>query len=218
MNDLKIHYRKQCNALAKDYLVPDFVTDKTKFLFLLESPHVQELLHGAPVSGSSGASMSKYLFGEQYERLALGRIVKKNAVEQLSRPSIDKAGLMNVCQIPLQKAAYSEHDVQRSYAELFAIFASIRSANHKTAFQDPGWNAVQEILAESLRRKLERLRSQVLYIVPCGRFAQKFFRLAGVTSPSWSVIEGIPHPSYNGWSKSEYQPAVQQLIALFQKS
>jgi hypothetical protein len=205
------------NELAKGYLVEDIVPEQATFLFLLESPHVQELKFGAPVSGSSGTSMTKHLFGEQYEKYPLGILVKKNRDEGLNRPSINKVALMNVCHIPMQGAAYKDEQVRAHYGEFFKILEGVRTSNQKDVFPNPDWNAVQEIIVESLRKKLVKLADRPLYVIPCGRFAQKFFRLAGVNSPQWTIVHGVPHPSYNGWSKSEYANAVGYLVGEFRK-
>ncbi len=204
-------YRKLFNALAAQYLVSDYVTERTKVLFILESPHVQELKHGAPVSGPSGASMSRHLFGDRFAHLPLGVIVKKNVDEKLLRPSLDRIGLMNVCQIPLQATAYADAALTAQHAPFFAALAAVRTASGAAAFTDPRKQAVQQIIMGSIRRKLAKLTEQELYIVPCGRFAQSFFRLVAVSSPAWVVIDDVPHPSYNNWSKPQYAAAIDRV-------
>jgi len=213
----KEQIRNLFNQLAQHYLVEDIIPDPATFLFLLESPHVQELKFGAPVSGSSGASMTKHLFGEQYEKYPLGILVKKNRDEELNRPSINKVALMNVCQIPMQGAAYKDPQIRERFAAFFNMLEQVRTQNNRDVFARDDLNAVQAVIVDSLRRKLEKLQDRHLYIVPCGKFAQKFFRLAEVNSPSWTILGGVPHPSYNGWSKSEYGAAVGRLITEFQK-
>ncbi|MGB8955124.1 MAG: hypothetical protein WCC10_07105 [Tumebacillaceae bacterium] len=195
------------DELAKEYRVPDLVPEPCTFLFLLESPHVQELKHGAPVSGSSGISMTKHLFGDRFGKEPLGIVVKNQRV--------DKVGLMNVCQIPMQAVAYGDEELKAKYAEFLAILERVRSTNNKMSYADSNWNDVQEILVENLRHRLGLLTERNLHVVPCGKFAQKFFRLADVQSPKWRVLEGVPHPSYNGWSKSEYAAAVNSLLEAF---
>ncbi|TCP59619.1 hypothetical protein EV586_101851 [Tumebacillus sp. BK434] len=217
MSASKQELRAIFNELAKNYLVQDLITEQARFMFLLESPHVQELKIGAPVSGSSGASMTKHLYGEQYERFPLGVLLKKNRDDNLNRPSLNKVALMNVCQIPMQAAAYHDPEVRARYGSFFQVLEGVRSANNKLIYSNQTWNEVQEIIVESLRKKLIKLQEHPLVVVPCGRFAQKFFRLAAVQSPLWQVIEGVPHPSYNGWSKSEYAGAVHVLKAEFAK-
>ncbi|GMA49883.1 hypothetical protein GCM10025857_12400 [Alicyclobacillus contaminans] len=214
--ELKEALRRACNELADGYMVPDIVPTTASFVFLLESPHVQELKYGAPVSGSSGASMSRHLFGEAYGHLPLGIIVKKNRDEQLHRPSLDKVGLMNVCNIPMQGSAYGNPDVVRKYADLLRALETLRTAGQSTSYKDPALALTQDILLENLRKRLRKLWDRSLFLVPCGRFAQKFFALADLVSPQWQVVTGIPHPSYNNWSKPQYAGAVSRLVSLFQ--
>ncbi len=215
---LYTRYRDAANQLAKQYAVKDIVPDTAVFIFLLESPHIQELKYGAPVSGSSGASMSRYLFGEAYGHLPLGIIVKKNWDEQLHRPSIDRVGLMNVCNIPMQQSAYGDQSFGPAETELLRILGNLRTAGAATAYRDPAWGIVQEIVLRNLRKRLSELRDRPLVLVPCGRFAQKFFALADIHSPNWQVISDIPHPSYNNWSKPTYRAAIERLVTAFQRT
>ena len=200
-------WKSMFDQLAGEYKVPDLVPESSAFLFLLESPHVQELKHGAPVSGSSGTSMTKHLFADRFGKEPLGIVVKNQRV--------DKVGLMNVCQIPMQAAAYGDEELKAKYAELLAILERVRSTNNKLSYGNSDWNQVQDIIVGNLRSRLERLTDRKLHVVPCGKFAQKFFRLADVESPNWRVLEGVPHPSYNGWSKNEYASAVNRMLEAF---
>lgn len=213
--EIKATFRRECNELAARYIVRDIVPEKAAFVFLLESPHIQELRQGAPVSGPSGASMSRHLFGEAYGRLPLGVIVKKNHDEGLHRPSLDRVGLMNVCNIPMQSAAYGDPSMVRAHAGLLRILESLRTAGGSGPYTDVSWTIVQEILVESLRRRLQKLEERRLHIVPCGRFAQKYFALAGMAPPHWQIVHGIPHPSYNNWSKPDYAAAIARLVEAF---
>jgi hypothetical protein len=216
-DDLKTYFRNIFNTLARQYFVEDILQAESRFLFLLESPHKQELIYGAPVCGSSGASMTRHLFGTAYEKYPLGIIVKKNRDEALNRPSLNKIALMNVCQIPLQGSAYAP-ELHPQYGPFFRILEAIRSANNQTRYPNAELNIVQEIIVDRLRRKLTALTDRELYIVPCGRFAQKFFALAGVSSPRWQIMHGVPHPSYNNWSKPSYAHAVQELVSAFTRT
>lgn len=211
-------FRSGLNALAQDHLVDDIIPETAQFIFLLESPHVQELKFAAPVSGSSGSSMSRHLFGDEYAKLPLGIIVKKNRDEELHRPSIDKVGLMNACNVPMQASAYRDTALVREQSDLLRILGSLRTAPATDNFRDPAWGQVQELLLCNFRRRLHALRERALYIVPCGRCAQKFFALADVGSPNWTVMDGVPHPSYNNWSKPTYAAAVERLVLAFRAS
>ncbi len=201
-------YARVARELAQTYRVPDILSPETRLVFVLESPHVQELKFGAPVSGPSGATMTKHLFGDDYARYPLGRLVKKNADDKVHRPRLDRIGLMNVCNIPMQAAAYDNQEVVETYGRWMQAMATLRSSNQTDQYRDKHVEAVQAVLVHSLRRKLQSLIGRPLTLVPCGRFAQKFFRLAGVHSPGWIVIDGVPHPSYNSWDRAQYQDVI----------
>lgn len=207
--DTHSSFRETYDCLAQTHFVPDIILPTSTLIFILESPHVQELKYGAPVSGSSGATMSKHLFGEKYARLPLGLLIKKNADEQKNRPRLNLIGLMNVSNIPLQAVAYGPSTARYTRAEWMRAMEHVRSNNQTTDYRQPSFNEVQGFLAETLRNRLSLLTHRSCTLVPCGRFAQKFFRLANQKSVHWNVIEGVPHPSYNSWDRVQYQEVVQ---------
>ncbi|MCL6631403.1 MAG: hypothetical protein K6T63_02115 [Alicyclobacillus herbarius] len=221
MQDSTVEYREAFQLvqaeLRKHFEVPDIIQPSSRFIFLLESPHVQELRYQAPVSGSSGATMTRHLFGERYARFPLGLLVKKNRDEEKHRPSLDRIGLMNVSNIPMQGSAYRSHDVHRNYGEWLKALEWVRSNNQRDTFDSPLAQAVQDVLVASLRAKLQKLTDRACVMVPCGRFAQKFFRLADVHSEQWLVIPDIPHPSYNSWDRPRYQPAISRLLEAWER-
>lgn len=194
--------------LGEHHTVSDILLPSSTCIFILESPHVQELKYGAPVAGASGATMSKHLFGPEYARFPLGRLVKKNADEVKNKPRLNRVGLLNVCNVPLQGSAYREAWVQQEFGEWLNDLATLRSSNQRDDYGNPRLNAIQAVLLDSLREKLLTLQSRSCTLVPCGRFAQKFFRLAQVSSPNWQVIHGVPHPSYNSWDRPQYANVV----------
>jgi hypothetical protein len=200
-------FRSVYETLSENYEVKDILLPTSDCIFILESPHIQELKFGAPVSGSSGQTMTRHLFGDAYAKYPLGRLVKKNADEALNRPRLNRIGLINVCNIPMQSTAYPPA-VRETYNSWLRALEQVRTANHKDQFGVDLLDAVQAELVHSLREKLERLQNRRCSVIPCGRFAQKFFRLAGVTSPNWVVIPGVPHPSYNSWDRPQYATAV----------
>ncbi|PWK05184.1 uracil-DNA glycosylase family protein [Tumebacillus permanentifrigoris] len=211
MTDPKQHLRSIFNDLARqNYFVPDLLTEESRFLFLLESPHIEELKHGAPVSGQSGSTMSRHLYGDKFAQYPLGRMLKRNRDAQLNRPALNKVGLLNVCNIPLQARAY-RLEARTQYRDFFPVLESVRTQNHIIAYPDQAANLIQEIIADSLRRKLLNWQGRQVVLVPCGRFAQKFLRLADVHSPQWQIIANVPHPSRDSWSEPRYAAVVRQV-------
>lgn len=208
--DTRGSFQSVQQAFAQEHFVPDVLLPTSSLIFILESPHVQELKFGAPVCGASGATMSKHLFGQQYAKFPLGRLVKTNAEEEKHRPRFDRIGLLNVSNVPLQAAAYLNKELIRENSVWMQAMEHVRSSNQTTIFRDAAMNEVQEVLVDSLRQKLSLLSHRSCTIVPCGRFAQKFFHLANIQSRYWNVIEGVPHPSFS-WDRAVYQDAINQV-------
>ncbi|MFX4301421.1 hypothetical protein ACOJUR_03945 [Alicyclobacillus tolerans] len=210
------HFRSILNSLSTEYLVPDLGLQTANFLFLLESPHLQELKYGAPVSGSSGLSMTRHLFDSAYHSLPMGRLLLQHRKGELVDRRLYQVGLMNASNLPMQAAAYSAQ-TRSKFPEIMEILESLRSANQRDIYPREEWNIVQDLLLANLRKRLTALYERRLILVPCGRFAQKFFRLSQVHSPNWLVVNGIPHPSYNGFSQPRYQKEVAYMKQLFEK-
>ncbi|MCA0988173.1 uracil-DNA glycosylase family protein [Guptibacillus algicola] len=203
-------YEEEYNRLAERYRVETYIKPSSRLIFILESPHIAEVKYGVPVAGASGATMAKKLFGQEYNK-PLGLLLKKHDEDETDRPSLDAIGLLNVCNIPMQKRPYDQKDIESAKA-LLERFEVIRKYNHKDAFKDEELNKVQSFILSKFRERLNKLTDVEVTFVPCGRFAQKFFRLADVTSEKWTIIEGVPHPSYNSWSRERYEEPVSNVI------
>lgn len=217
MQEIKQHFEEVFDGLGDRFYVKSWVSECSKVIFVLESPHVQELKYGAPVSGSSGATMSKHLFGPEFNK-PLGRLVIKNIEEQKNRPSLNVIGLMNVCGIPMQRKAYGDREVIEKHADFFDVLEGVRQGNQKEVYQDEAWNAMQDVILRRFQERLAKQLGRECTMVPCGRFAQKFFRLANMVSDTWRVIDGVPHPSYNSWDRERYQPAIRAVQAAFSEA
>lgn len=216
MSEQRQRFEEIFDTLAERFYVDSIVTEQSKVVFVLESPHIQEVKFGAPVSGASGTTMSKHLFGAEYNK-PLGRLVKKNAEEEIGSPALEAVGLMNVCGIPMQRTAYKDRAVTERYSDFFDVMAGVRQNNQKDQFKDESWNVLQEVILDRFRERLQKQTQHKCVMVPCGRFAQKFFRLAGITSDHWYVIDEVPHPSYNSWDRERYRPVIQKVQACFQR-
>ena len=201
---------EQYKVLAKHYEVQGVVTPKTKLIFILESPHVAEVKNGVPVAGPSGSTMSKKLFGNEYTK-PLGLLLKKHMEERIERPTLEAVGLLNVCNVPMQKKPYDQLDTDAAQ-DLLDSFETIRTSNQKSQFKDDKLNDVQQLILTKFQKRLEELTDREITLVPCGKFAQKFFKLANVKSNKWTIVEDVPHPSYNSWSRERYQSSVNKVI------
>lgn len=203
-------YNEIIKDLSEEFLVEDIIGEDAKVVFILESPHVQELKYEAPVSGSSGKSMTKKIFKEEYD-LPLGRLLKEK-INNGNEKEFKRIGLMNVCQIPMQEKAYNDESLIEKYKTFFHSLEKVRTANQKKVFKDESLQSLQNEILDAFKSKLERFKDRNLTLVPCGRFAQKFFELADIESDKWVVIDNVPHPSYNSWSKGKYKDAIEKVV------
>ena len=197
--------------LKESFSVADRNLAAADIVFILESPHTEELKFGVPVAGASGRMMSKVLFGRTTS-WPLGRILIEGA-KDIGNPMLDemkRIGLMNICNIPMQAAAYPE-DIQKEYAPFLNILEQIRvkmSANYRV----PEMNELREIITVDFLRRLEHLREREIQIVPCGRCASFYFGKARLDD-QWDIHEGVPHPSRNQWYQES--EAISRLQLLF---
>jgi len=95
----------------KQYYVPDLIGSECKVLFILESPHTDEIIHKHPLAGSSGLNLSKGLIDAGLNEIAnangnylpFGCWLQENINTSIGK----KFGIMNVCNFPMQSEAYS---------------------------------------------------------------------------------------------------------------
>jgi uracil DNA glycosylase superfamily protein len=169
----------------KKYIVKDIINKKTeiKFVFILESPHIDELKWGHPIAGRSGKSMSKFLFKSDESR-ALGGIIKESDNLNL--------GIMNVCQIPMQGTAYEEKDL-KNHKETISDLEKIRNSPKKKSI-------LHKTIVENFNQRIKKLKkkNKKVILIPCGSFAN-----ATCKELHLNFIEGIPHPSFGWWGKKE---------------
>ena len=214
-----LKFEEQFQILRESYEVKNLIKLNTEVLFILESPHIDELFFGSPVSGLSGKAMSKALLGNE-EKTPIGRLVKKHFSEG-NYPSLEKVGIVNICPIPMQRTAYVNDKIVDIYGELnldeyedfFGALEKIRVGT-KEKYRDEKRNEIQRIVLESLNEVMSSLHEKNLTIVPCGKTAQTFFNLSSVSSPNWTIIENVPHPSYGNWSKSKYAEEINLIKSL----
>lgn len=199
--------------LSKKYSVNPIIPDSATFIFILESPHVQELKNRAPVAGSSGKTMASVLLDQSVDK-PLGLLVKQNVEAGFPDKRLNKIGIMNVSNIPLQKKAYDFHDVQQ-YEFFFELLEKIRTTNERTVYSSQEMNELQTALLHQFNENLKQLIGRKCTLVPCGRFAQKFFRLSTIRDSSWNIIDDVPHPSYNSWNQTRYQEKISELKQAF---
>lgn len=191
--------------MQKRYKVSDLLNNETKIVFILESPHKDEIKYGVPVAGRAGGTMTKTLFGND---MPLGRFLKSSWDENQQL----RYGVMNVCNIPMQRTAYGTDGEDKRLEEFFNTIEKVRTSNSKRPYKDKNMNDIDQQVKKDFELRLERLRGNQLLLIPCGKFAEKYLRDVEVSS-RWEVIWGIPHPSYNSWSREKYQPIIDNMCS-----
>ena len=176
----------------KDYFVDDLVYDDVRVVFVLESPHTQEIKNGYPVAGKSGNDMSKVLFGldEAFGKLIFEQKIKKIAI-------------INVCNYPLQKSAYKNPDMSE-----LEQFEKIRQNPKLRKYDNNGINAVLKPMMEDFSKRLSNYKDKK--IVLCGNFAGAAFDSI-LNEAEFKEILRVPHPSFNNWKKEKYQDVIEKL-------
>lgn len=210
---MKQTFHSIIEKLSEKYSVQPILPESATFIFILESPHVHELKYRAPVAGSSGKTMASILLGKSIDK-PLGLLVKQNI--ELGNPyeTLNKIGIMNVSNIPLQRKAYASHLVQQ-YEFFFQMLEKLRTSNHRIKYSSNDLNDLQNVLLTRFNQQLKRLIDRNCTLVPCGRFAQKFLNLSTIRDKKWNIIYDVPHPSYNSWNQKRYQQKITELQKAF---
>jgi len=176
----------------KDYFVNDLVYENAEVVFVLESPHTQEVKNGYPVAGKSGNDMSKVLFGLDE---AFGKLIYEKRITNIA--------IVNVFNYPLQKSAYKNPQSLE-----LQQFEKIRQNPKLRKYDKDGINEVIKPMMEDFSRRL--LAHKDKKIVLCGNFAQTVFDSA-VDETQFKEILRVPHPSFNNWKKEKYKDVIQEL-------
>ena len=198
MNDLIERYG------FEDYFVNDLIDSKTEIIFVLESPHVYEVKNGYPVAGKSGKDMSKILFeNEDLKKESFGKLIYEKKVQ--------KFGIVNISNIPLQELAYDVNDKNFSSLPtqlIFKDFALFRQ-NPSLRKKDCRVNKLIKIYQEDFRKRLEVHKDKK--IVLCGAFVHKIFNDTFSHNDFRETLE-VPHPSFNNWQKEKYKEKIEKLL------
>ena len=211
------------------YFINDILSEDVEIIFLLESPHNEEVKCKHPLAGKSGVNMTKFFckvfnlteprycnkiapFGKLVQDAHDTNIDDKNFVDLYTnsklRVKLRKIGIMNVCNIPLQMQVYCCDDI-RKYCEVFRILDFLRNrANFTTRM---GQNAsdknfTQNVIKNSLCSKVSNYKSTLF--VPMGNFALSYLEECNSTLNLKIFLvdsKPIPHPSplSKEWNKIE---------------
>ncbi|TDP11576.1 uracil-DNA glycosylase family protein [Halanaerobium congolense] len=218
-NEVSSWCSKNSNKLDK-FIVEDLYSgEDVEILFILESPHTDEVKYQYPVAGNSGREMSDILFNRG--DIPIGFIVKH--IEYMRKEmNIDltkNIGIMNVSQLPLQLSTYEDEDIE--LLEVLSSLNFIKKAITKdkssinTKHRNNFTNSLKKIICDDFEMRLTDLirRCNLKLIIPCGNFAQsfleKFFKENQIDHVN--TIWGVPHPSRGLWRQKEYKGSIKEI-------
>ncbi len=163
-------------------------------VFLLESPHTDELVSKHPVAGVAGRDALAILLGETRGAQSLGVFVKDNLDGGDARVAI-----LNVSTVPLQERAFrSRAKIPAPPLSDWSVLDDMRDAKKAARVAvNPAAQAVIAALHADLQRRMRDVPMATDCIVAvCGGFAHPFGRALSL-APRQRLIE-VRHPS-NGW-------------------
>lgn len=181
------------HKIKVDDLVDHLEPGEPCCVFLLESPHIQEVKQQVPVAGASGRTMSRALLGCDRP---LGLLVGS---EREAYPLLKRIGLMNVCQVPMRKTAY-RLDERRGFDYILSVLKKLRTNTRFAAHLNPALVTVRSLILADLEKRMLRLTGHRCLFIPCGLLATVYLQRVSVKGEGWSFIWGMPHPARNRWT------------------
>lgn len=182
-------------------------------LILLESPHTEELDAGVPIAGGSGRAAIAFLRSTFATPDALGPFVKTMHVGGDFR-----VGVINVCELPLQRAAFGVGPAPLSSAD-WELLRRVRvdPASLVDSIKDFDVRSTSQLLLAGLQARVDAITfSPGASAAMAGKFAQRFWRSLP-RIPQVTPLP-VPHPS-NGWwtrlSNSQNHDNLAELRRLF---
>lgn len=202
------------NGDYAQYRVPDLVPPvgvACELVIVLESPHIDELRTGVPLSGSAGQSALKFLMPDGRPPEALGPFVASMHANGDFRVSI-----LNSSPVPLQRKAFSRH---RLPPDLTGSEWNVLEAIQTSRAEDPIDMASLEeqeanrMLQPGLQSRITRLTmTQSTKIFLAGIFVQRTWAL--LAEPPSQTTLAIPHPSNDWWTRTRRDEWITNLSVL----
>ncbi|MCU7197967.1 hypothetical protein [Turicibacter sanguinis] len=197
--------------------VKEFKNLKSKYIFILESPHIDEINKGYVACGDSGKSMSKLL--------GLGD--KKSLGDLLNEKKIHDISVLNVSRVPLQaignkKIIRKERKIKvsKSVIEQIEKLREKYTKNNEAKFNkfsEGNLNEFEEYLLNDFKERIEKLVGDDgnKVIIVCGNFAKVYFNQIE-KGLNYREVLYVPHPSRNQWTNYiNAKPGMDKLLEEF---
>ena len=181
--------------------------DDIKVVLLFESPHRDELkcanTQRLPLVGATGRSVTKLLDALVHRRQPMRPPKAAEPIGHICGRRERRfawLGLMNACQIPLQKKAYDGNvELQGNYATLLADLQAFKDKLDYDENTDIIGDKLAQAIAAVLEERLRPVQCRGLLLVPCGRVARALCAAANVDVDC--RLPRVPHPGApDAWS------------------
>lgn len=201
--------------LLTKYKVGDLIIDFSdlKVLMILESPHINEYIHGHPAAGESALELTQLLKSQGYvhdfdHQLPVGCNIKTLKYKQL--------GILNCSHFPMNPAFYPCHlsdDERNQLNILMNIKQSLAQINSNEAQRALATSDIFKDFANRLSQVL--IQAPDIIIVPCGHTAKGFIDVFTTTYPKpLNILYGLPHPTEPEWAEKIVAINLSEHIAL----
>jgi hypothetical protein len=214
------HWNYKDSKKLDKFIVEDLYSgEDVETLFILESPHTDEVKYQYPAAGKSGREMSNILFNRG--DIPFGLIIKHMEYmrEEMNINLTKNIGIMNVSQLPLQLSTYEDEDIE--LLEELSSLNFIKKAITKdkssiyTKHGNNFTNKLKKIIYDDFEMRLEKLIKEynLKLIIPCGNFAQSFLKKLYKENKidNINTIRGVPHPSRGFWRQKEYKDTIKKI-------
>lgn len=177
-----IEYFHKYKDVVKEFLYKD-----SQYIFIVESPHKEEVKNGYVVAGSSGKSISNVLgFGDE----ALGTLLDKNEISNIS--------VLNVSRVPLQKIDEFTTEYSDSIEDLNVVRDDPKAFNNR---DNKNINKFECLVLSDFKERMNNIHfnSDGKMIIVFGNFAEYYLKKIIKDIELKCDIKSLPHPSYNKW-------------------
>lgn len=202
-------------SVLKKYRVKDIscvygrnCTDKENtmhYIFILESPHVDEIQNGIPLSGPAGKVAFESIFPSSNDSdMTLGRYIAEGRIN---------ASIINISDIPLQKLAYKNgEDVEDELIISHLDWKKIERIRQSGSLGDDIYSKfIKSSFQFRYNRLIKKLENDNYKIISCGRCSNKIVR--EVVGTDFAQLELIYHPAQGWWTSARWSNIVNKETA-----
>lgn len=210
---VRAYLQEEGSGAFRDFRVPDVVhlaSTAIEVLILLESPHIDELARGLPISGQAGMDALRFLKSAVSTSEALGPFV-----ESIHAKGDGRVAIMNVSEVPLQANAFAHQASSPGLARAdWDLLERVRDRKAKRVdeIRDVKTRDTSALLSPGLKARLGALcLAPGATVVPAGGFAQRYWNSISLV-PIVTVLP-VLHPSRRLWDQASGQH-LQNLLEL----